>query len=362
MDWIDFRLSTRLSLPPETVEEVYAIIADIDAVKNSWRQTNKLLLQTIERLTHSVIVTSTGASNRIEGNRLNDDEVEQLYRNLQIKRLRTRDEQEVAGYLEVLELVFKNHATIPVSESTLLQLHRDMLQHCKKDERQRGAYKFGSNRVEARDQGGKTVGVIFDPTPPHLTPKEMAELFSWYAWAQRENFKHPLIRIANFVFEFLAIHPFQDGNGRASRLLTNLMLLQHDYGFASLVSHERLIEASKADYYLALNQTQGTWKSEAEDISPWLLFILKIFRSQAREALALLTAERIEPLLSGRQLAVWQWATALPPPHEFSRKDAIAALGFPPRTIEQVVKKLTDMKRLTRLGQGRATRYRVISE
>ncbi len=362
MDWIDSRLSTRLSLRPELVEEVYAIIAEIDTVKNSWRLTHKLLPQTVERLTHSVIVTSTGASNRIEGNRLSDDEVEQLYRNLRIKRFRTRDEQEVAGYLEVLELVFKNHAAIPVSESSLLQLHRDMLRYSEKDARQRGAYKFASNRVEARDRDGKIVGVIFEPTPPHLTPKEMGELFVWYAWAQHENYKHPLIRIANFVFEFLAIHPFQDGNGRASRLLTNLMLLQHDYAFAGLVSHERLIETSKAEYYLALNQTQGTWKSNNEDISPWLLFILKVFQSQAQEALTLLTAERIEPLLSKRQLAVWQWANTLAPPQEFSRKDAIEALGLPPRTIEQVIKKLTDMNRLTRLGQGRATRYRVIGE
>jgi len=362
MDWIGSRLSTRLSLRPEIVEEVYAIIAEIDAVKNSWRLTHKLLPQTVERLTHSVIVTSTGASNRIEGNRLSDDEVEQLYRNLGIKRFRPRDEQEVAGYLEVLELVFDNHAAIPVSESSLPQLHRDMLKYSDKDARQRGVYKFASNRVEARDRDGKIVGIIFDPTPPHLTPKEMEELFSWYQWAQRENYKHPLIRIANFVFEFLAIHPFQDGNGRASRLLTNLMLLQHDYAFAGLVSHERLIEASKADYYLALNQTQNTWQSNNEDISPWLLFILKIFQSQAREALTLLTAERIEPLLSKRQLAVWQWANTLAPPQEFSRKDAIEALGIPPRTIEQVIKKLTDMNRLTRLGQGRATRYRVVSQ
>lgn len=360
MDWIEFRLSTRLALRPEIVEEVYAIIAEIDAVKNSWRLTHKLLPQTIERLTHSVIVTSTGASNRIEGNQLTDDEVEQLYRNLRIKRFRTRDEQEVGGYLEMLELVFANHDAIPISESSLLQLHRDMLQYSEKEERQRGRYKFAPNRVEARDRVGNVVGIIFDPTPPHLTPKEMAELFGWYEWAQRENFKHPLIRLANFVFEFLAIHPFQDGNGRASRLLTNLMLLQHEYAFASLVSHERLIEARKADYYLALNQTQSTWKSDNEDISPWLIYILRIFQSQAREALTLLEAERIEPLLSKRQLALWQWANALAPPREFSRKDAIEALGLPPRTIEQIIKKLTDMNRLTRLGQGRSTRYRVI--
>lgn len=359
MDWREFRLSKRLHIPAALTETIYAMIAEIDAVKTTYALTNRLLPQTIERLTQSVIVTSTGASNRIEGNQLSDEAVEALYRNLRIKSFKTRDEQEVAGYIEMLERIFKNHFGIPVTENHILQLHRDMLAYSDKDQRHKGHYKFGPNRVEAKDQGGNVVGIIFDPTPPHLTEKEMRDLIDWYQWAKTEKFRHPLILISNFTFEYLAIHPFQDGNGRTSRLLTNLMLLQHGYTFARLVSHEKLIEASKADYYLALNRTQRTWKSREEDISPWFLYIFDIFLKQARAAQQILEGDQFEYLLSGKQLEFWRWAQDLKG-EEFNRGDAIHALGFPPRTIEQIIKKLFDMKKLEKLGQGRATRYRVV--
>ncbi|NOX91411.1 MAG: Fic family protein [Gammaproteobacteria bacterium] len=357
MDWQNFRLSTRLQLSGEVVEALYSRIAEIDAVKNTFRLTHTLLPQTIERLTQSVIVTSTGASNRIEGNKLSDDEVESLYKSMRIKSFKTRDEQEVAGYLETLQTVFDSYNDIPVTESTILHLHQTMLVFSDKDQRHMGQYKFSPNRVEAKDRNGNVIGVIFDPTPPHLTQKEIQELVGWYDWATAEKFKHPLILIANFIFEYLAIHPFQDGNGRTSRLLTNLMLLQNGYSFASLVSHERLVEQSKADYYLALNKSQKSWKNKKEDPSPWLLFIFDIFHRQAVEAQELLESDQFEYLLSEKQLQFWQWARQQ---GEFSRKTAIDGLGFAPRTIEDMTRKLLDMRKLERLGQGRATRYRVI--
>jgi len=358
MNWGEFRLSSRLQLPAELAEAIYSRIAEIDAVKNTYSLTNRLLPQTIERLTHSVIITSTGASNRIEGNRLSDEEVEALYRKMRIKPFKTRDEQEVAGYIEMLQRIFENFRDIPVTESHILQLHQDMLAFSDKDQGHRGGYKIGPNRVEAKDQSGNVVGVIFDPTPPHLTAKEMSDLVDWYAWARAEKFKHPLILLANFLFEYLAIHPFQDGNGRTSRLLTNLILLQSGYSFAALVSHEKLIEETKADYYLALNRTQRTWKTEAEDMAPWLLYLFDIFLKQARAAARLLESDQIEYLLSEKQLALWKWAQGLPS-RQFNRGDATSALGFPPRTVEQIIKKLLDLKKLERFGRGRATRYRL---
>lgn len=353
------RLSKRLSLSPERAEAIYAMLAEIDAVKTAFTLTGTLPAQSLTRLTHSVIVTSTGASNRIEGNRLSDEEVEALYRNLRIRKFRTRDEQEVAGYLEMLELILAAHADIELSELFILQLHRDMLKYSDKDERQRGNYKFGPNRVEAKDQSGNVVGIIFDPTPPYLTPKEMRELVEWRIWADAAKFKHPLIRIGNFVFEFLAIHPFQDGNGRASRLLTNLLLLQQGYEFTALVSHEKLIEQTKAEYYLALNKAQSSWKSDSEDISAWLIYFLGIVQGQAAQALALVRRDTIEALLSPKQLALWQWAQTRNTA-EFARKDAVDALAFAPRTVEAIIKKLRDLKKLERLGEGRSTRYRVV--
>lgn len=358
MDWQNFRVNKRLELKSSIIEEVYATLAQIDGVKNSWQLTEKLLPQSLERLTRSVIITSTGSSNRIEGNKLSDIEVENLYKNLRIQKFKTRDEQEIAGYLQCLELVLNHYEDIPISESTILKLHADMLRYSDKDERHKGQYKFGPNRVEAKDRTGKVLGVIFDPTPPYLVKKEMQELIEWYNWAITTKAKHPLIIIANFIFEYLAIHPFQDGNGRSSRLITNLMLLQQEYLFTSIISHEKIIEARKVDYYLALNKTQQTWKTAAEDISPWLLFFLGVIKTQSEQALKIIAGDNIEYLLSEKQLTLWHWAVDRK--FEFSRKDAIKALQFPPRTVEAIIKKFVDLKRLQKFGQGKATRYKVI--
>jgi Fic family protein len=358
MQWQDFRLHKRLNLNSTVIELIYQTISEIDGIKNSWQITKQLLPQTIERLTRSVIVTSTGSSNRIEGNRLSDIEVEHLYKDLRVKKFKTRDEQEIAGYLKCLESVFNNYNNIPISESSILALHHDMLIFSERDVRHKGLYKFGLNRVEAKDATGNIVGVIFDPTPPYLVKKEMQELIDWYLWASTTKAKHPLILIANFIFEYLAIHPFQDGNGRTSRLLTNLMLLQQGYLFTQIVSHERIIEANKMDYYLALNKTQSTWKTASEDITPWLQFFLNIIKSQSTQALKIIEGDNIEYLLSEKQLLLWNWIVEQST--EFSRKDAVNALGFPERTIESIIKKLVMLKRLQRLGQGKATRYRLI--
>jgi len=359
MSWEDFRVQKRLNLKTSVIEKVYAVIAEIDSARTSWRLTAKILPFTLSRLTTSVIVTSSGSSNRIEGNTLTDAEIEALYANMRIKKWKTRDEQEVAGYLQTLERVFQSYKDIPLRESSLLQIHQDMLIHCDKDQSHRGQYKVGSNRVEMKDHAGKIIGVVFDPTPPYLVKKEIQELVDWYNWAIETKAKHPLIILANFIFEYLAIHPFQDGNGRTSRLLTNLMLLQNGYSFTSLVSHERIIENRKAEYYLALNQTQKTWKTAEEDITPWLLFFLGVMQTQSQQAMALLEGDTIDHLLSEKQMALWQWAQHLKRP--FSRSDAVTALDFPARTVESIIKKLVDLKRLERIGEGRATRYRPLN-
>jgi Fic family protein len=358
MDWQEHRLSRRMALTADISERIYSIIAEIDAVKNSWRLTSRLMPQIIKRLTQSVLVTSTGASNRIEGNKLTDEEVQALYKSTRVRRLKSRDEQEVVGYLDVLQNVFDHHSVMTVRESTILQLHRDMLKYSDKDQGHLGHYKTGSNRVKAKDASGNIVGIVFDPTPPYLTPVEMRDLCDWYQWAVLERFRHPFILAANFIFEYLAIHPFQDGNGRTSRLLTNLMLLHHGYAFTTIASHEKIVEENKADYYVALNRAQRTWKTDNEDLSPWLFFIFDVWSKQATNALWLLEEDQTELLLSEKQLALWQWVNALPD-GLFSPRMAVYALGFPARTVGEIVKKLTVMNKLERLGEGRGTRYRL---
>lgn len=359
MNWEDFRLSRRLDFSAADTAQLYRLLADIDSVKKGWGIVGKFQPATVERFIQSVIVTSTGASNRIEGNKLSDDEVEELYRNLRIQKLKTRDEQEVAGYLEMLQLVFGNLEELELSESLILDFHSKMLRHCEKDERHRGRYKFGSNRVEAKDAEGNVIGVIFDPTPPHLVEKEVRELLDWYEWAGTTEFRHPLLLLGNFLFEYLAIHPFQDGNGRTSRLLTNFLLLKNGYEFAKVISHEKLIEGNKADYYRALNVTQRSWKTEQEDVTPWLLFFLKTLSMQADKALHLVEEESEEELLSLNQRKVLE--IALRSGEEgFSRGQVIKELSLAPSTAEKAIRKLVAMKKIEKFGQGRGTRYRVI--
>jgi len=351
------RLTKRLLFDQGDMVKIYRLISDIDAVNKNWQINKRVSPQMISRLKTSVLITSTGSSTRIEGSKLSDEEVEELYNKLRIKKFKTRDEQEVAGYLEMLQKVFNSWSKINFSENVIKGFHKEIMKYSEKDRYHKGNYKFGSNRVEAVDAQGKVVGVIFDPTPPHLVDKEMSELVAWTKENLNNNQYHPLLVIANFIFEFLAIHPFRDGNGRVSRILTNFLLLKSGYEFIPYVSHEKIVEENKTDYYLALNKTQKTWKTKKENILPWIYFFLKMLSKQADLTLELVNQENIESLLSEKQLLVWNFALTS---KDFQRADVIKATGLKPRTVEESIKKLLQMKKIQKLGQGRATRYRVV--
>lgn len=288
------RFRKRLNFSAKDTKQIYQIITKIDTLNTQWHFGNQLSVKTINQLQTSVIVTSTGASNRIEGNQLTDEQVRELYQRRNIKNLKNRDEQEVAGYLELLQNVFRSFKDLKLSENLIRNFHQELLKYSDKDQRHRGNYKFTSNTVEAIDEAGKVVGTIFKPTPQFLVPKEMQELVEWTK-SELEIDEYPkLLIIANFIFEFLAIHPFQDGNGRCSRILTNLLLLKQGYDFTRVVSHEQLIEQNKADYYVALNQTQQTWKSGEENMIPWILFFLRIIFLQVEKAVVLSQKKRLK--------------------------------------------------------------------
>ncbi|MFH1405173.1 MAG: Fic family protein [Patescibacteria group bacterium] len=351
------RLDKRLTLKPQTMHRVYALISEIDELKGQWKMGTNLSPQTLGRLKKSVIITSTGASTRIEGAILSDEEVEKLLGGLKIQKLKTRDEQEVAGYGELLTNIFDSHKNLKLTESTIKHFHKELLKYSDKDQGHFGDYKNSTNRVEAIDQDGKIVGVLFDPTPPHLVNKEMQELISWTNQNIKDKDVHSLIIIANFIFEFLAIHPFQDGNGRLSRILTNLLLLKQGYEFMPYTSHEKLVEDNKKDYYLALNKTQKTWKTNKEDLSLWLLFFLKIFLEQTKLANKLMIEESMEVLLSEKQLLIWNYILEN---KTITTKKIREDLKMPTPTIVQVLNKLLGMKKIERLGAGRGVRYKLI--
>lgn len=337
--------------------EIWTKIAQIDELKGQWTGGVHLSPQVLGRLKQSVLITSTGASTRIEGAHLSDEDVEKLMCGISIQKFRDRDKQEVKGYYKLLQNVFDAWKRIRFSEGSIKHLHKELLKYVAKDKPHRGEYKKTENKVHMVDATGNSVAVLFDTTPAYLTPKEMQELVEWTKDALEKNKTHPLPVIGNFLVEFLLIHPFQDGNGRLSRILTNLLLLQRGYLYMPYVSHEKFVEDNKADYYRALRKSQKTLKTEKEDIVPWLDFFLSIILEQSKRAVALLSKEAIEKLFSQKQLQVLEYVQVADEvtPGELSKKLKIAR-----PTVNQILSRLLQFKKIERIGLGRSTRYRKI--
>lgn len=348
------RLNARIEHLPSTV---WTRIAKIDELKGQWIGGVHLSPQVLGRLKQSVLITSTGASTRIEGAHLSDEDVERLMRGISVQKFTDRDKQEVKGYYGLLQNVFQASKHILFSESAIKHFHKELLNYVEKDKSHRGEYKKTENKVHMVDVEGKSVGVLFDTTPAYLTPKEMQELVEWTRRAFQEGKFHPLLVIGNFLVEFLMIHPFQDGNGRLSRILTNLLLLQQGYLYVPYVSHEKLVEDNKPDYYIALRKSQKTLKTKNEDVTPWLDFFLSILWEQAKRAVSLLSKEAIEKLFSPKQLLVFEYFQTVDEatPRELSKKLKIAR-----PTVNQVLSRLIQFKKIERIGLGRSTRYRKI--
>lgn len=348
------RLNKRITNLPASI---YLTIAQIDGLSGQWKGGLNLSSQTLGRLKQSALATSTGASTRIEGAVLSDQEVEDLMRGLTIQKMTDRDVQEVRGYYELLQEIFNNYQEIALTENSILHLHNQLLKYSQKDEQHKGIYKHQENQVIATDSTGKTVGVIFETTPAYLTPKFMTELVEWTRGALVSEQNHPLIVIGAFIVEFLKIHPFVDGNGRLSRLLTNLFLLRAGYAYVPYVSHEKIIEDSKANYYIALRKSQVTLGTGEESIVVWLEFLLSVFLEQAQQAVSLLNGEDISKLLSPQQLKVW---TYLQNTEEATPGTIAATTGVARATVSQALERLMSMKKVERIGQGRTTRYKRI--
>ena len=336
-------------------QDIWLKITQIEAIKGKWEGSTKLSPQILGRLKKSVLVTSTGASTRIEGSQLSDEDIEKMLRGIFIQKFSNRDAQEAQGYYELLQNVFNSWGSLRFNENLVKHFHKEMLKYVEKDIFHRGEYKKKENAVEMINEVGESVGVLFETTKAWLTPKETSELIDWTKIALQNKSYHPLLIIANFLVEFLNIHPFEDGNGRLSRVITNLLLLQQGYAYIPYVSHEKLIEDNKPDYYLALRKSQKTLRTEQSDISPWLNFFLDILLKQSQMAAKLLTTTNIETILSPQQLLVWQYLEDV---LEATPKEIVNATGVPRPTINQVINRLLDLKVVERIGQGATTRYR----
>jgi Fic family protein len=339
-------------------DKIWSIITQIDRSQGQWISGAKLSPQILGRLKRSVLITSTGASTRIEGAKLSDEDIEKMMRGIDIQKFTDRDKQEAKGYFELLENVFDSWKSLKFSENTIKHFHKELLKYAKKDEFHRGEYKKGENKVEMIDATGKSIGVLFNTTPAYLTPKEMQELIEWTQEALKEKRFHPLLIVGNFLVEFLNIHPFQDGNGRLSRVLTNLLLLREGYEYMPYISHEKLVEDNKPEYYVSLRKSQKTIKTKKENINFWLEFFLTMFLKQSEMAVELLSKENIEKLLTPKQMAVWQYLQDI--------GEAVTPMGIAKKTkvaqptVRQSLNKLMRLKKVERVGQGRSTSYKKI--
>ena len=256
-----------------TTQKMIQQISRIDQFKGVWENLDHEENRYLRELRKIATIQSIGSSTRIEGSTLTDAEISSLIKNLKISKLQSRDEQEVVGYYDTLETILANHADINLTFSNIHGLHNLLLKHSSKDDRHKGKYKEMTNQVVATYPDG-TTKVIFRTTEPYLVQKEMEDLVDWTNHNIVIQEIHPLIVIATFVYEFLSIHPYQDGNGRLSRLLTNLLLIKHGYNFIQYISLEHIIERNKTAYYQALIEGQKDRYNEQEKIDRWILFFL----------------------------------------------------------------------------------------
>ena len=335
--------------------DILGLIAGIDEFKGAWRALGTLAPDRLSALRRVATIESIGSSTRIEGSKLSDREVERLLSKLQIKSFETRDEQEVAGYAEVMELVFASWQDISLTENHIRQLHRDLLTYSNKDAWHRGNYKTTSNSVAVFDEHGKQLGIVFETATPFDTPHLMAELVTWFNEERSHGRLHPLLLIGIWVVVFLEIHPFQDGNGRLSRVLTTLLLLQSGYAYVPYSSLESVIEQTKEAYYLALRQTQGSIRTDAPNWQPWLVFFLRALSQQVR---------RLERKVEREKLVLAKLPDLALQIVEFTREhgritmsEAIRLTGGNRNTLKQHFRTLVEQGHLVQQGGGRGTWY-----
>lgn len=338
--------------------EMLRLIAEIDEFKGAWRALGTLAPERLTALRRVATIESVGSSTRIEGARLTDREVELLLSGLDTTSLRSRDEEEVAGYAEVMETLFEGWEAIPLTENYVKQLHQMLLKYSTKDVRHRGEYKKLPNPVEAFDADGKSLGIVFQTTSPLETPWRMTELIQWTVGAMHDAEWHPLLVAAVFIVRFLAIHPFQDGNGRLSRVLTTLLLLWAGYAYVPYSSLESVIETDKEGYYLALRRTQGTLDEENPNWEPWVVFFLRAMQRQKQRLEQKVAREQLwEPALPALSVQILELARE----HgRITTAQIEAATGESRSTIKARLNALVQAGTLARYGQGRSTWYTLI--
>lgn len=337
--------------------EILNNIAEIDTFNGAWvGGAVKLSADDLRVMRRVATIESVGSSNRIEGNRMTDAEIEALFANINQQSFTTRDQQEVAGYSDLVNTIFENYATIPLSENYIKQLHKILLNYSDKDAHHRGEYKKDSNRVAAFDANGNEIGSIFETATPFDTPRLMADTIKWTNDTLNDRFFHPIITIGIFVIHFLSIHPFTDGNGRLSRVLTIMLMLKSGYTYMPYASMESVIEATKDAYYRALRGTQKTIWGDSINYEPWLTFFVRSLVTQKRmleDKIAHVRNTSIAKLSATQSeiLALFENAS------ELSMPQIVSAIQKNPETVRKAVQVLVKRGHVTKCGTTRGAVY-----
>lgn len=329
-------------------------ITEIDEFKGGWNAGVIMKSEQFRQMRKISTIESIGSSNRIEGNKLSNTEVETVLRNLSKQSFKNRDEEEVAGYAELLNTIYENYSVIPLNENYIKQLHGILLNNVSKDVYHCGEYKKISNTVAAFDSDGHEIGIVFDTATPFDTPRMMKELIEWTNKAFEEGFFHPLIVIGIFIVHFLAIHPFQDGNGRLSRALTALLLLKSGYSYIPYSSLESIIEASKSGYYIALRYTQKHIWDDQVDYGPWLSFFLMSLYKQKKhlEDKIKLIEERAD--LSEKAIEVLK---LFDENEKLTSREVMQKTGFNIETVRKILQKLLRRGDIKKYGTTKTRSY-----
>lgn len=301
-------------------------------------------------------IESIGSSNRIEGNKMTDEQVEELFSHISKKSFKTRDEQEVAGYSDLLTTIFDNYKDIPLTENYIKQLHKTLLAYSDKDERHRGEYKKDTNRVAAFDADGNEIGSIFETATPFDTPRLMEDIIKWTNNTLEDKYFHPIITIGVFIIHFLSIHPFTDGNGRMSRALTVMLMLKNGYDYMPYASMESIIEASKDAYYRALRGTQKTIWTDKVNYEPWLTFFVLSLVKQKRHLESKI--KKLQQSGSNKLSATPMMILGLfADKSEMNMSEIIAATGKNPETVRKAVQSLVNKGHLKKQGSTKGVFY-----
>lgn len=340
----------KISITPKILK----LISELDEFKGSWMALGQLAPDRLITLKKIATIESVASSTRIEGVKLSDSEVKALLSGLDINSFKSRDEEEVAGYAEVMILVFENYLELQPNENIIKQLHQVLLKFSSKDVRHRGEYKKLNNHVEAYGPNGKSLGVIFQTTTPLETPLKMEILCKWLNKSLNDSEIHPLIIISMFIIDFLAIHPFQDGNGRLSRVLTTLLLLRLGYDYVPYSSLERVIEENKDQYYLTLRNAQNEEESKSYEMELWISFFLECLSKQKNILLKKLKKEK--SLLTLPKLSE-QIILALKDHGKMSVSDIVKLTGANRNTVKSHLFKLVEENRILKEGKGKGTIY-----